>query len=282
MMLTLFTPAYNRAHTLPRLYESLLAQTCFDFEWLVIDDGSTDATAEAVKAFTGDGKFPVRYIYKENGGKHTAHNRALEEARGDWFLCLDSDDTLTPTAVAELLSAAKDLPENTGIAAGKTDLSGNSLSQFPQGRSFAKMHALQGEFAYAFPTKWAKQFPFPVFPGERFLGECVVYDRMDTRGQMYLLPKAVMPCEYQAGGYSADFSRLMKQNPQGFCLFFAQRVDLASNWRQRLITAGKYRCFRMIGGKNAPVYSGAHPFSVAAAWPLGLIFRLYYKLLRGF
>ena len=97
--LTVFTPAYNRAVTLPRLYESLLRQTCFDFEWLIIDDGSSDDTSRLIHSFTGEGKFPVRYVYKENGGKHTAHNLALEEAEGEWFLCVDSDDTLAPDAV---------------------------------------------------------------------------------------------------------------------------------------------------------------------------------------
>lgn len=282
MMLTLFTPAYNRAHTLPRLYESLLAQTCFDFEWLIIDDGSTDATADAVRAFTGGGNFPVRYIYKENGGKHTAHNRALEEARGHWFLCVDSDDTLSPTAVADILAAAEGLPEHTGIAAYKTDLCGNLLGDpFPEGLHFSKILALQGEFAYAFPTAWARTFPFPVYPGERFMGECVVYDRLDAQGQMFLLPKAIMPCEYQEEGYTGSYSRLMQKNPLGFCLYFMQRIDLTSG-KTRLVMAGKYHCFRFIGGKNAPVYDGPHKGAVALALPLGLLFRLYYKLLRGF
>lgn len=283
MTLTLFTPAYNRAHTLPRLYESLRKQTCFDFEWLIIDDGSTDGTAEAAKGFTGEGKFPVRYVYKENGGKHTAHNLALNEARGDWFLCVDSDDTLSPTAVADILAAAHSLPENTGIASYKTDLEGTLLGRpFPEDRRFAKMHTLSGEFAYAFPTAWAKQFPFPTYPGERFISECVIYDRMDAKGQMLLLPKVTMPCEYQPDGYSHGINRLMKRNPLGFCLYFLQRIDLMPGRKQRLVIAGKYQCFRLIGGKQAPGYTGPHKLTAALAWPLGLCFRLYYKLLRGF
>ena len=86
-MLTVFTPAYNRAATLPRLYESLLQQSCFEFEWLIIDDGSADDTPAVAAGFTGEGKFPVRYVYKENGGKHTALNRGIELARGRYFLC---------------------------------------------------------------------------------------------------------------------------------------------------------------------------------------------------
>lgn len=281
-MLTLFTPAYNRAKTLPRLYESLLRQTCFDFEWLIIDDGSNDDTAELVRSFTGEGKFPVRYICKENGGKHTAHNLALEEARGEWFLCVDSDDTLTSTAVEDILNAAKGLPGNAGIASYKTDMGGTMLGKpFPGGLRYAKMHELNGEFAYAFPTAFARRFPFPVFSGERFMSESVVYDRMDREGRMYLLDKVTMPCEYQPEGYSRSINALMKRNPRGFCLYFMQRVDLTKG-TGRLVTAGKYWCFRLMGWGGTPAYSGRHKLTVILSWPLGLCFRVYYKLLRGF
>lgn len=282
MELTIFTPAYNRAGTLPRLYESLLRQTCLDFEWLIVDDGSRDGTAELVRSFTGEGKFPVRYIYKENGGKHTAHNLALEKAAGMWLLCVDSDDTLTETAVADLLEAAKALPENTGIASYKTDLEGRLLGgTFPQGARFARIRELSGEYAYAFPTAFARRFPFPVFPGERFVTESVVYDRMDEAGQMFLLDKITMPCEYQPEGYSRSIDRLIKSSPRGFCLYFMQRIDLAPDGIRRLSTAGKYWCFRLMGGKGTPVYSGPHWLTAALAWPLGLCFRAYYKLFRG-
>ena len=78
-ILTVFTPAYNRAHTLVRTYESLLAQSCKDFVWLIIDDGSTDNTSELVSNWQNcKNGFEIRYIYKENGGMHTAHNTAYE------------------------------------------------------------------------------------------------------------------------------------------------------------------------------------------------------------
>ena len=106
MTLTLFTPTYPRSPMLPRLYESLRDQTCHDFEWLIIDDGSADDTADVVQSFTGEGTFPVRYQHKENGGKHTAYNLALELAAGRLFFCVDSDDYLAPDAVERVVSAA--------------------------------------------------------------------------------------------------------------------------------------------------------------------------------
>lgn len=282
MMLTVFTPAYNRAKTLPRLYESLLGQTCFDFEWLIVDDGSADETRSVVEGFTGEGKFPVRYVYKENGGKHTAHNRALEEARGEWFLCVDSDDLLSCTAVADVLAAAGEMP---GIIAYKEDLQGNRLSgEFPVGLEKATLWELsevlgcRGEFTLAFRTEYARQFPFPVFPGERFMGECVVYDRM---GQLRLVPCVVTRCEYQTDGYSQDFGGLMGKNPNGYCLYFLQRIDLYSGFKKRLMCAGKYWCFRYISKNKNLKYRGKNRFTAALGAAVGLVFRVYYKVRRG-
>lgn len=289
MMLTLFTPAYNRAATLPRLYESLLRQSCFRFEWLIVDDGSRDETARVVQSFTGEGKFPIRYIYQDNGGKHAAHNRALKEASGDWFLCVDSDDTLTSDAVENILMTAETQKGINGIIAYKTDLEGNPLSdRFPQGVDRAKLYELElrygtgGEYALAFPTSFARRFPFPVFPGERFIGECVVYDKMDLEGQMYLLDRVVMPCEYQPGGYSQVFSNLMKQNPSGFCLYFLQRIDLMPGIKGRAVKAGQYHCFRWLSGNKELKYQGEHSAFVKLCIPVGVLFRIYYKLVRGF
>ena len=287
MTLTIFTPAYNRTATLPRLYESLLGQSCLDFEWLIIDDGSTDHTPAQAARFTGEGKFPVRYLRKENGGKHTACNLALKEARGNWFLCVDSDDLLVPGAVEYLMAAMDGLPKNTGIAAYKTDLSGKLLSDpFPAGLTTEKLHRLSlvhgccGEFTLAFPTAFARQFPFPVFPGERFISESVVYDRMDEAGQMYLLPRTITLCEYQPDGLSHNISALMKANPNGFCLYFLQRIDRMPTTPGRLACAGKYWCFRRISGNPDLIYQGPHRITAAIARPLGPLFRLYYKLFR--
>lgn len=287
-MLTIFTPTYNRADFLPRLYRNLCDQTCYDFEWLIIDDGSTDHTQDVVPAFLAETRFPVRYIRKENGGKHTAHNLALEQSLGEWFLCVDSDDLLAPDAVAALTEKSRQLTGETGVIAYKEDQNGKLLSNsFPEGMKREQMHRLalvhgcRGEFSLVFSTTFAKRFPFPVFTGERFVTESVIYDRMDLHGTMALLPKVITVCEYQPDGYSSNFARLMKNNPCGFCLYFLQRIDLQQRLFQRLICAGKYHCFRLICGNRTLRYTGKHRFSVALAAPLGLIFRIYYKLFRN-
>ena len=99
-LLTVFTPTYNRAHTLHRTYESLCNQDCKDFIWLIIDDGSTDHTDDLVKSLQQkDNGFEIQYIYKENGGMHTAHNTAYENIYTELNVCIDSDDKMAPGAV---------------------------------------------------------------------------------------------------------------------------------------------------------------------------------------
>lgn len=104
--LTVFTPAYNRAYTIHKCYESLRRQTLKDFVWLVVDDGSTDNTAELIKHWqtVPDNGFEIKYVYKENGGMHTAHNTAYENIDTELNTCIDSDDYMTDDAVEKIVN----------------------------------------------------------------------------------------------------------------------------------------------------------------------------------
>lgn len=286
-MLTVFTPAYNRAGMLPRLYQSLCEQTNKDFEWLIIDDGSTDETTAVIQSFADEQKLNIRYYKKENGGKHTAHNLALELAAGEWFLCVDSDDLLAADAVAKLVEKFAKLNEEKGVIAYKEDLNGTLLSDpFPEEIQKAQMYRLasdygcRGEFSLAFQTAFAREFPFPVFAGERFVTESVIYDQMDQHGQFALLPAVLTLCEYQQDGYSSDATKLMKKNPSGYCLYFLQRIDLHRSVKQRIVHAGKYWCFRWICKRSELRYQGNHKILVAVSVIPGIFFRVYYKLFR--
>src|SRR5664279_3180792 len=97
-LFTVFTGTRNRAHTLPRVYESLAGQTLRDFEWLIVDNESTDGTRQLVEGWQQEADFPIRYFWHENRGKHGSQNRAIGEARGELFVTLDSDDPCAPNA----------------------------------------------------------------------------------------------------------------------------------------------------------------------------------------
>lgn len=288
MTITIFTPTYNRANRLHRVYDSLTKQNCYDFEWLIIDDGSADNTENIVQSFLDEKRFLVRYVKQQNGGKHRAYNRALELAQGDWFFCLDSDDWLADGAIEKILDFVY-YREDKLILAYKKDEKGKLLSdEFPENMAPISLRKLNddchcnGEFSLIFRTEYARNYPFPVFEGERFITESVVYDRMFASEKAVLLPAIITICEYQQDGLSNNLNRIMKANPAGYCLYFMQRIDMQTNWKERVIAAGKYHCFAMFSGKNKSRYTGKHKICVALTVPLGGLFWCYYKLVRGF
>ena len=136
-LLTIFTPAYNRAHTLPRTYEILQKQECKDFIWLIVDDGSTDGTADLVKSWQKEENgFEIQYIYKENGGMHTAHNTAYENICTELNVCIDSDDKMAPGAIGKIKQTWEKVREKgyAGLIALDADFSGNVIGKgFPDG-----------------------------------------------------------------------------------------------------------------------------------------------------
>jgi glycosyltransferase involved in cell wall biosynthesis len=178
-LFTVFTPTYNRAHTLPAVFQALQAQTDADFEWLVVDDGSTDDTAELVGSWTGTATFPVRLLRQPNGGKHRAFNRGVAEAVGELFVTLDSDDTCTPRALERFRALWEAIP-----ASDRDGFSGVTvLCDGPDGRVLGRPFArdvvdarpvdlvARGEYV---GDKWGfhrtdvlRQFPFPEYPASR-------------------------------------------------------------------------------------------------------------------
>ena len=290
MIVTVFTPTYNRAKLLPRLYKSLLQQNTDDFEWLIVDDGSDDDTALVVSKMIAEEKISIRYIKQNQSGKHVAYNTALQYASGKLFICVDSDDILAENAIQILKNSYGKLREtDCGFIGYKLDQNGARLSgDLPKQvdsyvNIFNCIHAIGGEFTLVFVTDIARHFLFPVIKDEKFMGESILYDRLDLAGYtIYPIASVLEICEYQPEGLTNNLNRIMRQNPGGYCLYFMQRIDMQTSWKQRLIIAGKYRCFSIFAGNKRSKYTGNHKFFVALSTPLGLLFWLYYKLFREF
>ncbi len=115
-LFTVLTPTFNRAHTLPRVWESLRAQTFDAFEWVVVDDGSSDGTADLIAGWAAEAQFPVRYVRQENKGKHVAMNRGVAVSAGELIVSLDSDDACIPTALERLAFHWRSIPEDRRFA----------------------------------------------------------------------------------------------------------------------------------------------------------------------
>ena len=232
VILTIFTPAYNRASTLFRTYESLKAQKCQDFIWLIIDDGSTDNTAEQVRKWQADNKdFEIRYIYKENGGMHTAHNTAYANIDTELNLCIDSDDMLAPGAVEKILSCWNKVKNNNiaGMIGLDADFNGNILGgRFRddlQETTLAGYYASggSGDKKLIYRTEVVNQYPpYPVFEGEKYVGLVYKYRLIDQDYKLAVLNEVLCLVEYQPDGSSGTMWKQYLKNPKGFA--FLRRI----------------------------------------------------------
>ncbi|MCX0441713.1 glycosyltransferase family A protein [Aeromonas veronii] len=227
------TPTYNRAYVLPRLYDSLCQQTRQDFEWLVIDDGSTDGTAELIFDYRVKSDFSINYFYKENGGKHRAINEGVVHATGDWIIIVDSDDLLTGDAVAKLYDVMNHIgSEFVGMCFRKATLSGHMIGISGTGWSKSMVmqpimagHVLKGDLAYVFRTNVMRECPFPEFPGEKFVPELYIWNKIADIGKIvFYVDQVIYLCEYLPDGYTSNFKKNLRSNPCGFGLFYRDQV----------------------------------------------------------
>jgi glycosyltransferase involved in cell wall biosynthesis len=240
-MLTVLTPSYNRRHTLPRLHASLQAQPGGGFEWLVVDDGSTDGTAEWVRSLPV-GDFSIRLIEQANGGKHVALNTGVAAARGDWVFIVDSDDVLTEDAV-EVVATAVEAAGRTGrdvagLCFRKADLDGRLLGREWRaevvplvGTPTRVGRLVDGDLAYAWRRDIMVQLPFPVIRGEKFVPELYIWNKLADRGEVWFyLDRVVTLCEYLDDGYTRNFGEHLRRNPRGFLLFYAAQIAREPRW----------------------------------------------------
>ncbi len=189
-LFTVFTPTYNRAHTLHRVYESLAAQTLRDFEWLIVDDGSTDGTDDLVAQWTADASFPITYMRQENQGKHVAFNTGVRYARGELFLPLDSDDGCVPEALERFRHHWEAIPSVeregfTAVTALCMDQSGKIVGdRFPN--DVTDSDSLEIHYRYGVRgEKWGfhrtsvlREFPFPEDVKRQYIGESLLWTRI--------------------------------------------------------------------------------------------------------
>lgn len=230
-MITIFTPVYNRAYIINQLYQSLLRQTNYNFEWLIIDDGSTDHIVELVNQWISSTKeFQIRFYQQSNGGKHRAINKGVRLAQGDAFLIVDSDDYLTDDAVNTVFKyweQIKDdrtfagvsglrIHQNMQVIGGKPD-----FNEYVDATNFERTeYGLKGDKAEIYKTDILKAFPFPEFEGENFVTESIVWNKIAYQGyKLRWFNKGIIICEYLEDGLSANGDRLLMQNPKGWAAY---------------------------------------------------------------
>lgn len=222
--ITVFTPTFNRVDTLRRTYESLCCQTCRDFEWLIIDDGSNDNTAEEVQIWIDAAVFPIRYVYKENGGLHTAYNTAFENIDTELNVCIDSDDYMPDDAIEVIKSKWEEVKHDSRLA-GIIGLD-YKLGNEPIGGVFSKtgdFHIYEmagfhsGDTKIVCRTELLKQIaPMPVFEGEKNFNPIYFYIQIDKDYKFRLINKNLCYVDYQPEGMSANIFRQYQNSPRSF------------------------------------------------------------------
>ncbi len=224
-MLTIFTPVYNREDTLERLYESLLRQNSKDFQWIVVDDGSTDRSGELIKKFQLSSPFEIIYKYVSNGGKMRAINEGVALASREFFFIVDSDDFITDNCVETINLYGKELPKSMGgMIFRKIELNSQKIS----GKAYPKKVidsspieivynlGIDGDKAEVFRTDILKKYPFNVYPGEKFIPEARIWIKIGEEYKMRYIDEGIYYFEYLQDGYTYNFNRLLKNNPKGF------------------------------------------------------------------
>ena len=288
-MVTIFTPTYNRAYIVNKLYDSLCHQTSYDFEWIVVDDGSTDNTEQLfAEILKKSHPFEIKYFRQDNGGKHRAINRGVQLAHGDLFFIVDSDDRLTENAVESIVSWANQLPDDrkwAGVAGLKgydrnhmigTTFPGEFLDATSLDRS---KYGIEGDKAEVFFTEVLRQFPFQEFEGEKFLTENTVWLKIAQAGY-YLrwYNHVIYLCDYLEDGLTKNMQKIRFQNPQG--ALYTARVYLEcfkdiKTYYRTIYNYYEVGVFHGLTVKNIASNLGVSKFKVRMAILLQRIYHLF-------
>lgn len=234
VQITVFTPTYNRAYIIENLYRSLQRQTFTDFEWLVVDDGSSDGTEELFAKWSREEtRFPVRYYKQPNGGKCRAINRALDLSEGKLFFTVDSDDYLTDDALEKVAKWESELPKDqpycgfAGNLGTALDSTPNRMVREPffDGSALDRYGKVDGERAMVFYTDIHRKYPYPVFDGEKFMTEAVAWNRMAHDGyKMRFFNDIIWVYEYKNDGLTKAGSSVFLNNPKGYGLWLREKA----------------------------------------------------------
>ena len=274
-MITIFTPTYNRAYILPKLYNSLCKQTSKSFEWVLVDDGSTDDTEVLAKHWTEERKINMRYFKQKNLGKPIAHNRGVKEAKGDLFACVDSDDYLIDSAVADIEEIWKieNKPHRTGIIAFKGYKNGKELTRLDDQsviestlRDAYKKHGLYGDTMLIFKTDVVKKFHFVVADGEKFIPETYLYNQIDEVGEMYIYRKILYICDYHEDGLTVNVEKNLYNNYKSYVIYINSRLESSESFFDKLKDTIRYEAIMIAHKENKIIRRAIYPWMAVIVW----------------
>lgn len=284
--LTVFTPTYNRAHTLGRTYQSLCKQTCTDFEWLIIDDGSTDGTEQLVFSWLAKkNDFRIRYIKKRNGGLHTGYTAAISNIRSELNICIDSDDYMPTDAIERIIKIwqkvrHKDLaglvgldflPEGQPIGGYFSELGTKHFYEI------GKFH--KGDSKIVCRTDVLHNLPqMKSFGKEKNFNPIYYYMQIDCNYKFFLVNENLCIVDYQPQGMSAGIFKQYRNSPRSFAELrrLAMRMPYYSLKRQ-FINAAHYVSSSIFAGDWRFLFTSPRPVLTIFASPFGIALNFYIR-----
>ena len=281
-MITILTPAYNRGHLLGKLYQSLVKQDFEDFEWVIVDDGSSDSTTDIVDKFIQDKKIIISYIKQSNGGKHRALNRGVIESKGELILIVDSDDSLPKNSLSVInryYLEIKDNPLIGGVCGLMAHHDGTIIGErkicSSMNLSSIEMrykYGFVGDVCEVFKTEILREFPFPEIENEKFCPEALVWNRIATKYKLHYFNEVIYYRDYLDGGLTSKIVRIRMNSPIASMICYAELNQLDIPFKDKVKAAVNYWRFRLC-------YSGSRSYpNLPVLWnavvPLGWLMHL--------
>ena len=288
MKITVFTPTYNRAYIIHKLYISLKKQTYKNFEWIVIDDGSTDDTEKLFSSWIlEENNFDIKYYKVKNGGKHRAINKGVDLARGELFFIVDSDDYLIDSALEDIVNVEKTIPfhikdEFCGVCGnrGKNEIEiwGKTFDgEYLDATTLERpKYNIYGDKSEVFYTKILKNYKFKEFDDENFLTECTVWNHMAYDGyKMRFFNKIIYICDYLDDGLTKSGKSLYRNNPKGTAYAIKQQIQYENlNINKRIL---KYNAYYNLLKDKITIDEMANNLHISKLKLLLCIYTIYIK-----
>lgn len=288
-LISVYTATYNRAYTLGKGYEALLRQNFKDFEWVIVDDGSTDNTKELVSSWINEGKITIRYFYQPNRGVNSARNKAIENIESELCIMVDSDDYLTDDAL-EKIADLWQKHRNEGYVG----IIG--MDKFPNGEIIGKRIPddinestlsnlydslkISGDKKMVYLTSLCKKYPTPVIEGERYYPNKEKYYRIDKEGQCLILHDAICVAEYLPDGITASRYKRYVKNPIGLSKYRLFLMEYDNGLKNIIRQTIHYDAMKMINPRAIKFKDSPHPFLAILLSPFGFIWG-HYILVKG-
>ncbi|MBQ2414266.1 MAG: glycosyltransferase family 2 protein [Rikenellaceae bacterium] len=288
--ITVFTPTYNRAHTLPALYKSLVEQiTKHTFEWLVIDDGSSDNTEELVKQWICENRITINYHKVANGGKPRAINRAVGLAQSPFLFIVDSDDYLADNTVIDFMANECQKIKDDNSFVGVGGLRGYTITQPFKQPLFANYvdatdlerakYGLNFDCNEVYKINILRQYPFIVWEGENFTPEQIVLDDIALDGyKLRWHNRVIVISEYLDDGLTKGSWNLVKKNPMGYAMLYNHKLRYHYRIKDRIHDVVQLVAQSLLG--NVPLYflrSNA-PILAGICYPIGVCIAIRRRI----